>query len=448
MIRFYAPEYREKVKHLLGLLLPVIATELAMFGMSFFDASMSGQAGPVELAGTAMAGNVWMPLRAGMGTALMAGTPIVAQLIGAKKMGEIPKVIQQGLFLAVFFALAVILLLTFGAPLFYDYLNLETDVKHVAVWYGISVGGGVLPFFLIGPLRALVDSLGHTDLTMKIFLLALPVNGVLNYIFIFGCGFVPAYGGIGAGIATGITYWILFFMFVWCVHCLPGLKEFHIFRQIGFACRQFWEYVRIGIPMGVGVFLECGVFAITAFLIAKFGTAFIAADVAATNFCTIMYMIPCSISMASTILVGVEVGAKHKENAHIFAVLALQISLAAVFVYTALEFLSVERIARIYTEDKEVMGIIVNFMMYGIVWQFFDAVGAPLQGILRGYKDVKFTFLISVFAFWCVCLPYGVYMDYVQGREAYCYWEGINLSLFVNSIALFCRLGYREKQEL
>ena len=130
MIRFYAPEYREKVKHLLGLLLPVIATELAMFGMNFFDASMSGQAGPVELAGTAMAGNVWMPLRAGMGTALMAGMPIVAQLIGAKKMEEIPKVIQQGLFLAVFFALVVILLLAFGAPFFYDYLNLESDVKH------------------------------------------------------------------------------------------------------------------------------------------------------------------------------------------------------------------------------------------------------------------------------------------------------------------------------
>ena len=71
--------------------------------------------------------------------------------------------------------------------------------------------------------------------------------------------------------------------------------------------------------------------------------------------------------------------------------------LAAVFVYTTLEFLSVEWIARIYTDDKEVMTIIANFMMYGIVWQFFDAVGSPLQGILRGYKDVKFTFLISVF---------------------------------------------------
>lgn len=89
MVRFYASEYREKVKNLIVLLLPMIASELSIFGMNFFDASMSGQAGPVELAGTAMAGNIWMALNAGMGTALMAGTPIISQLFGAKKFDEI-----------------------------------------------------------------------------------------------------------------------------------------------------------------------------------------------------------------------------------------------------------------------------------------------------------------------------------------------------------------------
>ena len=176
MIKFYSKENREKVRRLLDLLLPVIGTELAMFGMNFFDASMSGQAGAAELAGTAMAGNIWMPLRAGMGTALMAGTPIVSQLLGANKREKIPKVIQQGLFLAVLFAFFVFLILAFGAPYFYDYLHLADDVKHVAIWYGISVGAGVLPFFFVGPLRYLIDSLGYTALTMKIFFMALVIN--------------------------------------------------------------------------------------------------------------------------------------------------------------------------------------------------------------------------------------------------------------------------------
>lgn len=447
MIKFYAPEYRGKVKRLLGLLLPVIATELAMFGMNFFDASMSGQAGPVELAGTAMAGNLWMPLRAGFGSALMAGSPIVAQLIGAKKKEEIPKVIQQGLFLAGIFFVVVLGIFIFVAPFFYDYLRLDANVRHVAYWYGIAVCCGILPFFLVGPLRVLVDTTGHTDITMKNFLLALPINAVLNYIFIFGWGPIPAYGGIGAGIATGITYWTLFFLFVYCVIALPGLKEYGILRQIRLSVSHLKEYINIGVPIGFGAFMECGVFALTAFLIAKFGTVFIAADMAATNFCTIIYMIPLSIGTASTIVIGIEVGARRLEDAHCYAVLALQMSFAAALVYTALESVSFQWIAAIYTTDAVVTATIVEFMGYGLIWQYFDAVGSPLQGILRGYKDVKFPFYISVFAFWMVCLPYGMVCDYLFHRQAFCYWEGINISLCLSSCLLYWRLRIVEKKE-
>ena len=49
---------------------------------------------------------------------------------------------------------------------------------------------------MITPLRSLVDTLGYTYLTMKIYLLALPINACLNYAFIFGkCG-LPRLGGI------------------------------------------------------------------------------------------------------------------------------------------------------------------------------------------------------------------------------------------------------------
>ncbi len=44
---------------------------------------------------------------------------------------------------------------------------------------------GCITIFMITPLRSLVDTLGYTYLTMKIYLLALPINACLNYAFIF-----------------------------------------------------------------------------------------------------------------------------------------------------------------------------------------------------------------------------------------------------------------------
>lgn len=88
-------------------------------------------------------------------------------------------------------------------------MGLAPEVYHIALWYMAGLGIGVLPFFLITPLRSLVDTLGYTKLSMKICLLALPVNAFLNYVLIFGKLGLPRLGGIGAGVATGITFWLL-----------------------------------------------------------------------------------------------------------------------------------------------------------------------------------------------------------------------------------------------
>lgn len=446
MIKFYAPEYRKKIRHLLDLLLPIVVTQIALFGMNFFDASMSGQAGPIELAGTAMAGNLWMPIHVGLGTILCGCTPIIAQAIGAEQHNKIRPVLQQEMLLAGIFAMVIALLFIFVAPVLYDYLGLEQQVRHVATWYGISIACGFLPFFLGFPLRSFIDTLGYTNATMKIFLAALPINGILNYIFIFGMGPVPAMGGIGAGIATGITFWIVFSMFLMMIRYVPELREYQIFKDFHFDMTIFRECWKIGLPMGLGAFLECGVFAMTTFLISKFGTAFIAADMAATNFCTIIYMLPCSFSMASTILVGIAEGACRREDSHCYTVIAMQMNFIICVICTMLEILFLPQVISIYTKDVAVATIMTSFMYWGIIWQYFDAINAPLQGSLRGHKDVKFLFYVNIFVFWIICLPYGIISDYCFHRYPTCYWEGINLSLFISACLLFWRWKSVEQQ--
>ena len=71
-----------------------------------------------------------------------------------------------------------------------------------------------------------MDTFGHTALSMKIFLFALPVNALLNYCFIFGAFGVPEFGGAGAGITTSATYWLILFMYVYNVCRRSPFKEY------------------------------------------------------------------------------------------------------------------------------------------------------------------------------------------------------------------------------
>ena len=51
MLKLFQKEQRDKITRLLSVMLPIIGTQVAIIGMYFFDASMSGQAGDVDLAG-------------------------------------------------------------------------------------------------------------------------------------------------------------------------------------------------------------------------------------------------------------------------------------------------------------------------------------------------------------------------------------------------------------
>ena len=446
MLKILDTGSKDKMKRLLSVMLPIIGTQIAIMGMNFFDASMSGQAGDVDLAGAAIGGNIWMPVQTCVSGILMAAMPLAANLLGANESKKISTVIRHGLMLALCFALMVLAGGVAFLPHFLQGMGLAPEVYHVALWYLAGIGLGVVPFFLITPLRSLVDTLGYTQLTMKIYLLALPVNACLNYVLIFGKLGLPRLGGIGAGLATGITFWLLLLLYAFIV---TRLEPFRRYEVLGFVRPQaFWlkDYLRIGVPMGVSIFMETSIFGVVALFIAKFGTEVIAAHQAALNFSSLIYMFPLSFSLALTIVVGVEYGAKNHQGVREYTKLGLEMSLAIAVVYMALELVFRQYVALIYSSNPEVIELVKNFLMYAILWQAGDAVAAPIQGILRGYKDVNATFWSSMLAYWGICLPVGLLLDYQFNQGAFAYWRSLDLGVLSSATILSLRLYCLQKR--
>ena len=125
-------------------------------------------------------------------------------------------------------------------------------------------------------------------------------------------------------------------------------------------------------------------------------------------------MVPLSFSMALTILVGVEAGAKRFEEAQKFSRMGIALNMAIAIFLAVLVYTNRPYIAMLYTTDPVIIEKVVGFLFYAIFFQLFDATAAPIQGILRGYKDVKATFYSGFFAYWVVCLPLGCFLDFVM----------------------------------
>lgn len=76
---------KEKYALLLKMIVPILVTQVAIYLISFFDILMSSRYGTVDLAGVSIGSSIWMPIYTGLSGILLAITPIVSQLVGAKK---------------------------------------------------------------------------------------------------------------------------------------------------------------------------------------------------------------------------------------------------------------------------------------------------------------------------------------------------------------------------
>src|SRR5690625_5124030 len=97
MIMYETTNIKGKLKLFSYLLLPILITQVSMYLMNFFDTVMSGRAGAIDLAGVAIGSSLWTPVFTGINGILLAITPIIAQLTGAKATKEFSKKVLQGI---------------------------------------------------------------------------------------------------------------------------------------------------------------------------------------------------------------------------------------------------------------------------------------------------------------------------------------------------------------
>ncbi len=438
---------KEKLTLFAFLLGPILVTQLSMFLMSFFDTVMSGRAGAIDLAGVAIGSSIWMPIFTGINGILLAITPIIAHLLGAENTKDVPKKVQQAIYLAASLGIIIILIGAVSLQPILQLMNIEPDVYHTAFYYLIAIGTGIIPLFIFNTLRSFIDSLGQTRISMIIMMISLPINVILNYIFIFGKFGVPAFSGIGSGIATAMTYYLICFIAIYIIHTHDPFRSYAIFANFSVpSVTTWWEQLKIGIPIGSAIFFESSIFAAITLMMSVYSTYTIAAHQAAMNFASLLYMIPLSVGIALTIAVGYEAGAKRYDDAKIYGKIGIVSGVFIAIFAGIILYVFNDVVASLYSTNKQVIELTKQFIYYAIVFQIADAFAAPIQGALRGYKDVNITFIIALVSYWIIGLPSGWLLANYTALGPFGYWTGLIIGLSTGAIALFFRLRTIQKR--
>lgn len=437
---------KKDIKKLLSVMIPILVAQVSTAGVTFINTTMAGHAGADDLAGVSVGAGLFYPLLASIIGLLMAGTPLMAQLIGRKERESLPFIVRSGMVIG----LSVWALFTAAYFFFIDdllaSLALEAAVEHIARYYLMTMIGVVFFLALMIPLRCLTDTAGSTSISMKLFLMAPVINGIFNYIFIYGHGGMPALGGIGAGLATMMTYGFLLGLFLLVVMKSKDLGGRQIFASPALRSKDLREYLVVGVPSGLSIFMEMSLFSLIIVFLSRYGTDALAAYQIADNFASLVYMLPVSCSMVLTILIATAVGAGDMTLARRYKKAGFVVAMAGAMMTASFTVLFRNSIGSVYTDDAAVALIAGQFLIYSAGWQLFDAISTPIQGILRGLKDTRISFILMVLAYWGGCFPMSLFLDSHTALGADSFWLGLDFGVGCSAFLMILRLLYVERK--
>lgn len=431
---------REKLVLFLKIFFPILIYQFANYSASFVDTAMTGQYNTMDLAGVSMATSIWNPFFTFLTGIVSALVPIIGHHLGRGKKEEVASDFYQFIYLALGLSVVLLGMVLFLAPTILNHIGLEAAVAAVAVRYLWFLSIGIIPLLLFSVIRSLLDSLGLTKLSMYLMLLLLPLNSGFNYLLIYGAFGVPELGGAGAGLGTSLAYWVLLGISVLVLFKQEKLKALHLEKRIPLNMDNIKEGVRLGLPIGGTVFAEVAIFSVVGLIMAKFSSLIIASHQSAMNFSSLMYAFPMSISSAMAIVVSYEVGAKRFDDAKTY--IGLGRWTALIFAAFTLTFLYIFRgnVASLYGNDPKFIDLTARFLTYSLFFQLADTFAAPLQGILRGYKDTVIPFYLGLLGYWGVAIPVATLFDSLTDFGAYSYWIGLIISLIVSGALYRWRL--------
>jgi multidrug resistance protein, MATE family len=425
-----------------GLLaLPLALGQLSAVAMNVVDTWLAGQHGALTLASVAVGSQVWSLVILILIGVLMALPAFVSQLNGAGRRHDIGRLFRQVVWLGLGLGIGLMLLVRQSGWLLRT-VGIAEEVQPGAEAFLLAVSWGAPGLALFFVFRGLSDGIAWTVPTMLFGLAGLALLLPLGWALMFGRLGLPGLGAAGLGYATAIVLWLQALGFLVYLAISPRFADLCLFEAFELPrWAPIAEVLRVGLPMGVSIFMEGSLFVATGLIIGTLGAVEVAAHQIALIIASATFMIPFGVALATTVRVGHAAGAGDRSGlrwagASGYVWVGITQTAAA-----SLLVLGAGLIAALFTTDPTVRALAASLMLFAAAFQYVDGIQALSAGALRGLKDTRVPMFITAFSYWGVGMPLGWVLGIAMGMGPQGLWIGLIGGL--SSAALLLTLRFR-----
>jgi MATE family multidrug resistance protein len=298
-------------------------------------------------------------------------------------------------------------------------------------------------------LKSTLSALEYARIILGVTLMAAALNGVANWVLIFGRLGFPELGLKGAAWASLLAHSVSLAGFVVYLR-RSRAAPVRALAAGGWGpdWAQLGQVFRLGWPIGITMLAEAGLFAASAIMVGLLGETVLAAHGIAMQLASITFMVHLGLSQVATVRAGQAMGlgdlAGLRRGALVVAGFSASFSAVAISAFTLLPepliglFLSPDD-----PRAAQILPVGITLLAVAALFQFADGAQVVALGLLRGLQDTRAPMVIAAFTYWCAAAPAGYLLAFRMGYGGPGVWLGLVIGLALAALLLTLRFWRR-----
>lgn len=422
---------KEFYKTFFKLAVPITIQHFISASLNLVDNIMVGQLGTIELAAVGLANQVYFLLLLFL-LGISGGASIfVAQFWGKKDLPNIRKILGLSLLISGGASLLFFLICIFNSQAILGLFSQDRPVIELGTEYLRITSYTYLMTALTACYAAALRSTGEVKLPMRINLIAIIINTILNYLLIFGALGLPKMGVAGAAVATLFARLVETAVLLFVVYRYQydiAAKPLQMFQIPLALVKRFSNTAGIVVAKDLlwafGMVLYMRIYA-------KLGTEVVASINIVSTVRQLIIVLFNGIAGACLVMVGNRIGAGDKTKAFLYSQRFLIITfitgglMGGLTVLGSSLILAPYKISTAVFQQSHVL-ILMNALFLPV--SVFNMVA--IVGVLRSGGDTFFCLTMDLVAVYAIGMPLAILGQSVWG----CPVEGVFVLISLQEI--------------
>lgn len=442
--------WRVELRATLALAWPLILSNLTMAAIQATDVVLMGWLGARPLAAAALGINLTFAFSLICLGIITASSPMMATALGARlrSVHDVRRTFRQSFWMVATLVGPLWLILWNAEPII-QLLGQEPALAKDAAIFLRGYMWCLLPFLLFQAMRNFVAALERPGWVLAISMGAIPLNALLGYGLIFGRFGFPAWGLFGGGIASSIVWALQALLLAAVIVTDRQFRRFHLFGRLW---RPDWaRYAKlwqIGLPIGLAMGFEGGVFSAAAYLMGLIDAQSVAAHAVALQIAALSFMVPWGLSQAATVRVGRHLGEGDRDGISRAGWTAWGLGVGFMALMALMIWTFPRELMTIFLEDSpqnaRVIALGVSFLAIAAIFQVADGAQVVGAGMLRGLHDTRVPMIFTFIGYWAIGIGVGAWLAFDRGWQGQGIWTGLAVGLIIVAILMIWRWTRRE----